>query len=300
LEEFYKQRGADAFRDENDKVLSKEAALRKIRDEASTQGALGLARQSAVRFNDELGSLTNVTGSSFAMTAAKLKVPLRSTTPFRAGERIMGLESVQALPQRVAGLNAETPYTEPLDGDGFVVIPMLQTKLPAEIPSFETVRERVAQDYKMDRARAAAREAGEKFQATATAGLASGKRFADIASAEKVSSVNIPEFTASAQNVAGLDSRLNLYLVRNAATSTKPNGVSRYTESTDGGFVLYLEKKAPVSDDAVKQALPAALTEARQQRRMSVFQSWFSSEFQKSGAMAAKSSATGTGVPPVQ
>jgi len=300
LEEFYKQRGADAFRDENDKVLSKEAALRKIRDEASTQGALGLARQSAVRFNDELGSLTNVTASSFAMTAAKLKVPLRSTTPFRAGERIMGLESVQALPQRVAGLNAETPYTEPLDGDSFVVIPMLQTKLPAEIPSFETVRERVAQDYKMDRARAAAREAGEKFQATATAGLASGKRFADIASAEKVSSVNIPEFTASAQNVAGLDARLNLYLVRNAATSTRPNGVSRYTESTDGGFVLYLEKKAPVTDDAVKQALPAALTEARQQRRMSVFQSWFSSEFQKSGAMASKSSATGTGVPPVQ
>ena len=177
---------------------------------------------------------------------------------------------------------------------------MLQTKLPAEIPSFETVRERVAQDYKMDRARAAAREAGEKFQATATAGLASGKRFADIASAEKVSSVNIPEFTASAQNVAGLDARLNLYLVRNAATSTRPNGVSRYTESTDGGFVLYLEKKAPVTDDAVKQALPAALTEARQQRRMSVFQSWFSSEFQKSGAMASKSSATGTGVPPVQ
>lgn len=80
LEEFYKQRGADTFRDENDKVLSKEAALRKIRDEALSQGALGLARQAANRFNDELGALTNVTASSFAMTASKLKVPLRSTT----------------------------------------------------------------------------------------------------------------------------------------------------------------------------------------------------------------------------
>ena len=298
LEEFYKQRGADAFRDENDKVLSKEAALRKIRDEALSQGALSLARQAAVRFNDELGSLTNVTPSSFAMTASKLKVPLRSTTPFRAGERIVGLESVQALPQRVPGLNAETPYTEPLDGEGFVVIPMLQTKLPPEIPSFETVRERVLQDYKMDRARAAARESGEKFQASAAAALASGKRFADVASAEKVTVVNVPEFTASAQNLAGLDSRLNLYLVRNAAASAKPNGVSRYTESADGGFVLYLEKKEPVSDEAVKQALPAALAEARQQRRMAVFQSWFASEFEKSGALASKASATG--VPPVQ
>ena len=299
LEEFYKQRGAEMFRDENDKVLSKEAALRKIRDEASSQGALGLARQAAVRFNDELGALTNVTASSFAMTASKLKVPLRSTTPFRTGERIMGLETVQSLPQRVAGLNAETPYTEPLDGDGFVVIPMLQTKLPPEIPSFETVRERVLQDYKMDRSRAATREAGEKFQATATAGLASGKRFADIASSEKVSVISVPEFTTAAQNVAGLDSRLNLYLVRNAATSAKSNGVSRYTESSDGGFVLYLEKKEPVSDEAVKLALPTALAEARQQRRMAVFQSWFASEFQKSGALASKPT-TLSGVPPAQ
>lgn len=299
LEEFYKQRGAEMFRDENDKLLSKEAALRKIRDEASSQGALGLARQAAVRFNDELGALTNVTASSFAMTASKLKVPLRSTTPFRVGERIMGLETVQSLPQRVAGLNAETPYTEPLDGDGFVVIPMLQTKLPPEIPSFETVRERVLQDYKMDRARAATREAGEKFQATAAAGLASGKRFDDIISSEKVPVISVPEFTTAAQNVAGLDSRLNLYLVRNAATSAKSNGVSRYTESSDGGFVLYLEKKEPVSDEAVKLALPTALAEARQQRRMSVFQSWFASEFQKSGALASKPT-TLSGVPPAQ
>ena len=299
LEEFYKQRGAEMFRDENDKVLSKEAALRKIRDEASSQGALGLARQAAVRFNDELGALTNVTASSFAMTASKLKVPLRSTTPFRVGERIMGLETVQSLPQRVAGLNAETPYTEPLDGDGFVVIPMLQTKLPPEIPSFETVRERVLQDYKMDRARAATREAGEKFQATAAAGLASGKRFDDITSSEKVSVISVPEFTTAAQNVAGLDSRLNLYLVRNAATTAKSNGVSRYTESSDGGFVLYLEKKEPVSDEAVKLALPTALAEARQQRRMAVFQSWFASEFQKSGALASKPT-TLSGVPPAQ
>ena len=299
LEEFYKQRGAEMFRDENDKVLSKEAALRKIRDEASSQGALGLARQAAVRFNDELGALTNVTASSFAMTASKLKVPLRSTTPFRVGERIMGLETVQSLPQRVAGLNAETPYTEPLDGEGFVVIPMLQTKLPPEIPSFETVRERVLQDYKMDRARAATREAGEKFQATAAAGLASGKRFDDITPSEKVPVISVPEFTTAAQNVAGLDSRLNLYLVRNAATTAKSNGVSRYTESSDGGFVLYLEKKEPVSDEAVKLALPTALAEARQQRRMAVFQSWFASEFQKSGALASKPT-TLSGVPPAQ
>lgn len=297
LEEFYRQRGAEAFRDENDKVLAKEAALRKIRDEALTQGALGLARQEAIRFNDELGALTNVTPSAFALTASKFKVPLRSTTPFRNGERIAGLDNVQGLAQRVASLNAETPYTEPLDGEGFVVIPMLQTKLPPEVPSFETVRERVVQDHRMDRARAAAREAGEKFHAAAEAGLAAGKRFADIAAAQKATLVNVPEFTAASQNVVGLDSRLNLYLVRNAAQGAKPNGVARYTDSSDGGFVLYLEKKEPVSEEALKQALPSALAEARQQRRMAVFQNWFAAEFQKSGAMASSKSTAPAGLP---
>ena len=297
LEEFYKQRGAESFRDENDKVLAKEAALRKIRDEALTQGALSLARQQAIRFNDELGGLTNVTPSAFAQAASKFKVPLRSTTPFRKGERIVGLETVQDLAQRVASLTAETPYTEPLDGDGFVVIPMLQTKLAPEVPSFETVRERVVQDHRMDRARAAAREAGEKFHAAAEAGLAGGKRFADIAAAQKVTLINVPEFTASSQNVVGLDSRLNLFLVRNAAQGAKPNGVARYTDSSDGGFVLYLEKKEPVTEEALKQALPAALAEARQQRRMAAFQNWFASEFQKPGAMASSRPAGAGGAP---
>ena len=297
LEEFYKQRGADAFRDENDKVLAKEAALRKIRDEALAQGALSLARQEAIRFNDELGGLTNVTAAAFAQTASKFKVALRSTTPFRKGERIVGLETVQDLAQRVASLTGETPYTEPLDGDGFVVIPMLQTRLAPEVPSFETVRERVVQDHRMDRARAAAREAGEKFHAAAEAGLAAGKRFADIAAAQKVTLVNVPEFTASSQNVVGLDSRLNLFLVRNAAQGAKPNGVARYTDSSDGGFVLYLEKKEPVSEEALKQALPAALADARQQRRMAAFQNWFAAEFQKSGAMASSRPAGAGGAP---
>jgi hypothetical protein len=289
FEQYYTQRGADSFRDESDKVMTKEAAFRKVREENMEQVALALARQAASVFNDELGKLTNVNPSSFALVAAKLNVPLRSTPPFRAGERIAGLEEISSLPQRVADLNPETPYTEPLDGFTYVVIPMLQTKLPPETPSLETVKERVIQDYRLDRARASAREAGEKFYNAAVIGLASGKRFADIAAAENIPVTPLPAFSIATQNVPGLDPRLNLYTIKNTAFALKAGEVGRYTETSDGGYVLFLQQKLPVSDEAVKSGLVAALAESRQQRQMAAFQSWFSSEFQKSGLAAASS-----------
>jgi len=288
FDQYYAQRGADAFRDENDKVMTRDAAFRKLREETAEQSALAFARRSAAAFNDELGRQTNVNPSVFAMTATKLGVPVRSTPPFRSGDPIPGLDGVAQLQQRVSSLDAETPYTEPLDGAGFVVIPMLQTKLPPEVPQFEVIRERVSRDFKADRARTAAREAGEKFQIAAAAAVAAGKSFSETAIVQRVTVTELPPFSIGVQTVAGLDPRLNLYSLKNAAFVLKTNEVSRFTETADGGFVLYLREKRPVADSAVKAGLAAALSEARQQRKMSAFQGWFSTEFQKAGLATTK------------
>lgn len=297
FEQYYTQRGADAFRDEQDKVMSKEAAFVKLQEETAEQGALVLARRAASVFNDELGKLTNVNPAAFATTAQKLGVPVRSTPPFRAGERIVGLEELTQLPQRVAALDAETPYTEPLDGTSYVAIPLLQAKLPPEIPSFESVRERVGRDFKQDRARISAREAGEKFQSAAAVGVGAGKTFSEVAAAQRVTHAELPAFSIASQSVPGLDARLNLYSLKNAAFVLKTNEVGRYTETADGGFVLYLKEKRPVSEAAIKAGLPAALAESRQQRRMAAFQNWFGTEFQKAGLAAAAKAAAGSPVP---
>lgn len=297
FEQYYTQRGADAFRDEQDKVMSKEAAFVKLQEETAEQGALVLARRAASVFNDELGKLTNVNPAAFAATAQKLGVPLRNTPPFRAGERIVGLEELTQLSQRVAALDAETPYTEPLDGTSYVAIPLLQAKLPPEIPSFESVRERVGRDFKQDRARTSAREAGEKFQSAAAAGVGAGKTFSEVAAAQRVTHAELPAFSIASQSVPGLDARLNLYSLKNAAFVLKTNEVGRYTETADGGFVLYLKEKRPVTEAAIKAGLPAALAESRQQRRMAAFQNWFGTEFQKAGLAAAAKAAAGSPVP---
>lgn len=297
LEQYYTQRGADAFRDEQDKVLSKEVALRKLKEETVEQGAMTLARRAAVAFNEELSKLPSVTPSTFASAAQKAGLAVRSTQPFRAGERIFGLEAVSKLAQRVPTLDAETPYTEPLDGDTFVVIPILQGRLPAEIPTFETVRERVTRDFKLDRARAAAREAGEKFQQAASAAVAAGKSFSEVAANQHVTHSELPPFAINSQALPGLDARLNLYSIKNAAFVLKPNEVGRYTESGDGGFVLYLKEKRPVADAVVKAGLPATLAETRQQRRMAAFQSWFGAEFQKSGLAVARAGTAAAAAP---
>ena len=81
FDQYYTQRGADSFRDENDKVMSRDAAFRKLRDETAEQTALAFARRAAAAFNDELGRQTNVNPSVFALTASKLGVSIRSTPP---------------------------------------------------------------------------------------------------------------------------------------------------------------------------------------------------------------------------
>lgn len=283
FEQFYTQRGAENFRDDKEIVLSKAAAFSKTREEAVEQGALEFARRLANKFNEDLGQQATVTPSDFAKTAAKSGVAIRSTLPFRAGERIIGLEGVTQLSQRVASLDAETPYTEPLDGNGFIIIPMLQTKLPAETPAFDSVKDRVTRDFKMDRARTVARENGQKFAAGATSALKAGTSFAQFAATQKVILSVIPPFSMAMQSLPGLDSRLNLYSVRNAVMSAKTNEVGTYTETQDGGMVVFLADKRPVTDVEVKAGMTAALEDQRQQKKMSAFQGWFAAEFKNAG-----------------
>ena len=283
FEQFYTQRGAETFRDDKEIVLSKAAAFAKTREEAVEQGALEFARRLANKFNEDLGQQTTVTTSDFAKTAAKLGVALRTTLPFRAGERIVGLESVTQLSQRVSSLDAETPYTEPLDGNGFIIIPMLQTKLPAETSAFASVKDRVTRDFKMDRARTVAREKGQKFAAGAASALKSGTSFAQFAETQKISWSPIPPFSMAMQSLPGLDSRLNLYSVRNAVMSAKTNEVGTYTETQDGGMVVFLADKRPVTEAEIKTGMAAALEDQRQRRKMSAFQGWFAAEFKNAG-----------------
>jgi hypothetical protein len=92
----------------------------------------------------------------------------------------MGAEFVNA----AFKLSAAEPFVgEPVLGYEEAYVVGLKARLPSENPPYESVRERVTEDYRFLEAMRAARKAGEEFHATLTNGMTAGKGFA--ASARK-------------------------------------------------------------------------------------------------------------------
>lgn len=285
MEQLYQQRGADAFRDSSGAPMSKEAALQRIRETTVLQRAVQLASQQANEFANELYAIEPLTADNLANLAQKKGLVVQRTVPFAETDRVMGLEDLSpgAVAQALRQTTPEQPFLTPMAGTRGAIVAAVAGRTPSMVPSLETVRPRVVQDYQQSQSTEAARQAGRQFQAAATNGLAQGKAFTDVAAASAVSPVEF-SFTPSSPTIPGLDSRINPGQVKNVAGRLPVGGVSDFVPTIDGGFVLTLRERKPAPDDIVKAGLNSYLAELREQREREAFNAWFLTEYSKSGA----------------
>ncbi len=117
------------------------------------------------------------------------------------------------------------------------------------------IKDKVTTDYRESTARDLAVKAGQAFHDKLTNSLATGKSFADICRTEKVLTYNIPVFTPGTESMTNLDERLNFRAIHNLGTYIEPGKASDFIPNRDGGYVVYLEKRQPVSDEKVKAEL---------------------------------------------
>jgi hypothetical protein len=151
----------------------------------------------------------------------------------------------------------------------------LQTRLPSEIPSIETVRDRVTEDFRREQARLLAREAGTRFLVALTNALAEGKTFAEAAAAANLTHIALPRFTSASRNLPGWDPRVNFDQVKMLAANLQPGKAGDLVTTADGALVVFLKNREPVTDAEVKDALPNYLTELRKERQFEGFSDWF-------------------------
>ncbi|MBM3900961.1 MAG: hypothetical protein FJ379_02535 [Verrucomicrobia bacterium] len=280
LEQVYTQRGPDAFRDPSGAPMSKDAALAKIREVTVQQRSIQLAAQQANEFANELYQTEPATPANLAALAAKKGLSVQQTQPFSDNERAQGLEDINpnAIAQALSKVNASQPFLTPLSGQQGVVVSAVTGRTPSSVPSLDAVLSQVENDYKTSASTEAARAAGRAFQ-TST----SGKPFTDAALAASLTPVEF-SFSPSSPSIPGLDGRINPSQVKTAAGRLAPGAVGEFIPSFDGGFVLTLrERKAP-AEDLVKSGVASFLGELRQQRERQAFNTWFLTEYQKSGA----------------
>jgi hypothetical protein len=97
--------------------------------------------------------------------------------------------------------------------------------------------------------------------------------------------------------VPGLPPYADLGSLKDTAFALEGGGVSGFTMARDGGYVLFLKERKPVSEETLKAGLAAFMAEARSRRSSSPFAQWFSGEWEKSSVAAAFRRMKGTNAP---
>ena len=279
IDQEYFQKGPETFKDEKGNKLSEADAKAKIKDDVRHAFALTEALRKASEFGNVLYNESVMKTEVFEKLAADKGLEVKVTEPF---DRTKGLEEGDwpaTFRQKAFSLNDQQPVQfSPIRGSNTVYVIALKSRVPSEMQPFDKVKDKVTHDYKYDKAQQMARQEGQNFQSGVTNGLAQGKSFADLAAAAKVQVISVPEFTPGTSSLTNLDERINFRTLHNVAADLKKGEVSNFVPLIDGGFVVYMRERQPVSEDKVKQELPEFLTRLRLYRQNEAFNQWFRKE----------------------
>lgn len=286
IEARYEQLGTNYFSE----VKTPAEAKLKIRAEFERNIALNNAGKEAKKLDMALyDSVTNGYSSTlFATVAKSLGATPQVSVPFSLNEPPAGLDVSEDFVRRAFNLTAEEPLTEALAGEDHVYVIGYDRALPSENPPFDSIRERVIQDYRFTEAATKAQEAALAFHAAATNGLAAGRTFAAICAKEGVKPVIMAPFSPSTRAIPEIEELVNPrykqqfeQYFRRVAFGTPPGHVGAPLPSSDGAAVLFVQSRPPINESAMQTNLPAYSRSVQQMRRGEVFNEWFSEQANK-------------------
>src|SRR5439155_18307273 len=167
--------------------------------------------------------------------------PIRATEPFNREEVRKEFKLPPTVSRIASGLSTNEPVLiRPIVGEDAVYIIALKEVIPSQTPSFDTIREKVTEDYRLQQALDAARKAGTEFQAKLTNGLALSKSFSEICLEANVTPINLPPVSIATNSIPGLDESVNVNLLKNVALSLKPGIPGPFLQTPEGGLIVFL------------------------------------------------------------
>jgi hypothetical protein len=172
------------------------------------------------------------------------------------------------------------PFGGPiLTDDAFYVI-SYNKMIPSEIPSLDSIRDRVVNDYKELQSGLLSRQAGMAFHQNLTNGLAQGKSFDEMAKAVNLKVVELPPFSLSTQVLPEAEG-VSLNQLKQMAFGTEPGKASAFSPTMEGGAILFVKAKLPLDDKKMTEDLPAFARYVRQTRQNEAFNEWFRREAER-------------------
>ena len=181
-------------------------------------------------------------------------------------------------PRAAFELTPDEPLAGPVVGPDAVYVIALVKQLPSEIPSFDQIRARVTEDYRLHEATLLAQRAGTNFVHTLTSQMAAGHTFASACVAAGLQPQALPPFSLSTRDLPELGGRAELDQLKQAAFSTPVGHTSGFEETSDGGFVLYVQSQLPVDQAAMNAQMPQFIARLRRAQQNEAFNEWLQIE----------------------
>jgi hypothetical protein len=213
-----------------------------------------------------------------AAAARQKDLLIRSTAPFSEQYGPQEFTASSAFIKTAFQLTPDSPISEPIAAPEGIYIIALQANMPSQIPPLAVIQGQVALDLRLREATLMARTAGTNFARTVTSRMAIGKSFAAATVAEGCDPQVLPPFSLDTSEMPELEDHATLNELKNATITTTVGNASGFKESTDGGFVLYIESRLPLDQSKMQTDMPQFLAQLRQQRQSQAFNSWIQRE----------------------
>jgi len=278
IEANYRQLGPDYFPD----AKTPAAAKAKIRELLIRNRALTAASQQANDFVNAVFALVPTNGPAkpeILATVAKQKgLTVHLTAPFGSAYGPAEFDAPPEFTKIAFGLTPDEPLALPVGGPDAVYVIALVKQLPSEIPSLDQIRARVAADYRLHEATLRAQRAGTNFVQTLKSQMPAGHTFASLCIAAGLQPEALPPFSLNTRDLPELGGRAELDQLKQAAFSTPVGQTSGFAETSDGGFVLYVQSRLPVDQAAMNAQVPQFMAALRRSKQNEAFDEWLQLE----------------------
>ena len=266
-------------------VKSPEEAKSKLIENEEKRIAGSSALKAAGDFDKALFETTPASAENIVKLAKQRGLTAQISMPFSQNEAPKGLDVGADFVRAAYSLTTAEPFCDPVPSSEAFYVISYHSQLPSEIPSLDSIRDRVAQDYQFIESAMLARKAAIDFEGSLSNAMAGGKSFSDACDKAGVKPTLLAPFSLSSTNrIPELAERANVDQFKRVVFATAPGQVTPMMPASDGAFMALVQAKLPLDEVDMASNLPAFTRSVHQVRRSEVFNEWFKREATKAFA----------------
>lgn len=285
----YQERGTNSFRNAKGEVMSKEDAAKKIREEFVEDEAAKIGDEASRLYANEVFKIADVKTENLFTVAKQMGYEVKESEPFTQFDGPEEFDTPGNFASAAFSLTPEEPLTSPIRGVDGVFVIGYNRRVASEIPALTNVWDKVVEEYRERTASDLMRENGRKLAETIEKGLAAGQLFGDILKEEKLRAISIPPFSRMTRSIPQVETfGVTTEEFVTAAFDLEVGAASSFRSARNGGYVVYLKKRMPISEDKVAGGLENYVKELRESRMGIVNRAWIQDEYIRSGVAAER------------